>query len=254
MKDSYMTFSEFNKEYYDENEKQSSSQPSQQSSQASSQIKLPIRQHITQPRNPSSINQSSHPNQPYPLPILARNDNYTYDGYNEEYTNGYNNIRQQPYISEMYQLPSPPLQYQQLLPSHYQQPQHYQQQQQPYISEMNQPQPYISEMNQPQPQPPSSYYQQQNTTPLLSHSQQNMLSPQQKTTPISYAITYDEKKDDFSQAPSHSHPTCIDVNVHITDCPICSNYYKNYTLIYLSIIAFLIGVIILFLLKKIWEK
>ena len=230
-----MTFGEFNKEHYDNND----DHPQQQQQQPT-QTKLPIRQHITQPRNPTSIDfynpLPSNPNQPALLPIFARNENIQQQLYNPQPTQ--NNI-----YNEMYNPPP--------------------QQQIQYTEMYNQPQ-YLEMFNSSQQQRPLQYNLPQR--PLQTQNIYNEMykSPtiQNKTTPISYAISYDDDnnniKENYNQSspsPSnHNHITCIDVNDHITNCPICSNYYKNYTMIYLSIIALLIGVIILFLLKKIWEK
>jgi len=47
--------------------------------------------------------------------------------------------------------------------------------------------------------------------------------------------------------------TCVDINDHIVNCPICSQYYKSYGSMYVGIIILLGFIILIFLLKSIME-
>jgi hypothetical protein len=47
--------------------------------------------------------------------------------------------------------------------------------------------------------------------------------------------------------------TCVDINDHVVNCPICSTYYQNYTTMYVGIIILLGFIILIFLLKTIME-
>jgi hypothetical protein len=53
----------------------------------------------------------------------------------------------------------------------------------------------------------------------------------------------------YTGPPPSSDINCIDCNEHINNCPLCSNYYKNNTYIYVIIICVLVAIIILLSLK-----
>lgn len=81
------------------------------------------------------------------------------------------------------------------------------------------------------------------------------------TTPIGKAFSEDfemsSSLDEPSKPPSRMarllDATCVDINDHIVNCPICSKYYQNHTTVYVGIIILLGFIILIFLLKSIME-
>lgn len=85
------------------------------------------------------------------------------------------------------------------------------------------------------------------------------------TTPIQQALTQENFTHDSPQDDSIPKPrlqrasnawqgqTCVDVNDHVVNCPICSQYYQNYSSMYIGIIILLGFIILIFLLKSILE-
>lgn len=72
--------------------------------------------------------------------------------------------------------------------------------------------------------------------------------PKEEKTPI-YLSSYSPSP---SPCPTAAPLTCIVVCEHIQSCPVCSQLYKPYMGVYLTIITILV-IIILFLLKKIFQ-
>ena len=85
------------------------------------------------------------------------------------------------------------------------------------------------------------------------------------STPIDKAFSDTSSNEGFemsSSSPSSSTPqrtprlmdaTCVDINDHIVNCPICSKYYQNHGTVYVGIIILLAFIILIFLLKSIME-
>lgn len=208
----YMTFGEFNNDSEDkktDNNEKIMIEPYQQQLRPQD-MKLPIRQHITQPRNPQYV-ENMFANQPQQISNFPR-----------EY---YNMYPSQMYSPQMYPPPSYP--------------------QNPYNEKFT--------MYSPNNMTTTSVVQ--NLTPIYSSSQ-NPYQEKYASSPLEIKkkpiISYDDEKEEFKKhevSPS-TEMSCIDVNDHIQNCPICSNYYKNYNYIYLTIIGILIFIIILFILKN----
>jgi hypothetical protein len=91
--------------------------------------------------------------------------------------------------------------------------------------------------------------------PYVPHTPPNLYTP----PPTPYPSQSTPIREAFSeniQAIKDRPPimsSCIDVNDHITTCPICSKYYQNYTSVYIGIIILLGFIILIFLLKSILE-
>lgn len=79
------------------------------------------------------------------------------------------------------------------------------------------------------------------------------------TTPIAQAFTSSPMQEMTTQQKSFRSPnpfvgqTCVDINDHVVNCPICSQYYQNYSSMYIGIIILLGFIILIFLLKSIME-
>ena len=107
----------------------------------------------------------------------------------------------------------------------------------------------------------------QYSLPQQNYRPQNQFNPDFQLPPVnanSFPDNYHQHLyEGFSPVPSGPPPvpptnygpcTCLDVNGHIENCPICSRFYKNkYYVVYIVIIVVL-TVICLILLKKVLDK
>jgi hypothetical protein len=120
-------------------------------------------------------------------------------------------------------------------------------------------------MPQPPPPPLTMPYAPGHMTPMSSpHAASIEFDMPSNATPIGKALSEDF---DFSSPSNHNEgmstpparvprlmdATCVDINDHIVNCPICSKYYQNHTTVYVGIIILLGFIILIFLLKSIME-
>lgn len=208
MNSSYVTFGDFNKpkdpppppshetfnmgSYDQENFTQS---PSPQT------VRYPIRQHMTQPRNPYN---------PQMLPPYPRHD-VRHDIQGSPYMQNFQSPMMLP------QPPPPPLRM-------------------PYPSHSAQTTPPSTLMEFDSPT---------NTTPIGSAFSEGFDE--------SSSSSLKENTNPFSRPNRLMDATCVDINDHIVNCPICSKYYQNHTTVYVGIIILLGFIILIFLLKSIME-
>lgn len=156
----------------------------------------------------------------------------------------------------------------------------------PIRQHMTQPRnPYTPQMLPPYPRsdmPGSGYYNSSSSSPLMMPPppppplrmplpRNSMTTPPSghvdfdtpsNATPIGMAFSSESfdmpEKESFQQnSPSRLtkilDATCVDINDHIVNCPICSKYYQNHTTVYVGIIILLGFIILIFLLKSIME-
>lgn len=92
---------------------------------------------------------------------------------------------------------------------------------------------------------------------IIPQHEEQVLRPfvmQQQQTP--QYETFQQFDNRIMATPSpfyHQEPDCRNVADHTTNCPVCCKLYKSYNVIYITIIAILI-IIIMFLLKKIFSN
>ena len=116
----------------------------------------------------------------------------------------------------------------------------------------------------PSPPPPryfdNPYYsyaqpqQQQQLSPYAPTPPSPLMTP--PTTPIHEALSLAEDGGEKPPPPPSNRwqgQTCVDINDHVVNCPICSQYYQNYSSMYIGIIILLGFIILIFLLKSIME-
>lgn len=96
------------------------------------------------------------------------------------------------------------------------------------------------------------YYSQYTTPPSQQFTQETYTYPSQ-STPINLAMTSTKSEEPQEPIKPVIHLSCIDVNDHISNCPMCSKYYQNNTGIYIGIIILLSFIILVFLLKSVLE-
>lgn len=136
--------------------------------------------------------------------------------------------------------------------------------------------PYVQPPTQSQPRyldnPYYSYAQQPQSTmmepyiPMVSKTPPIRMPSMPATTPIQEAFTstmasdvenYDGKPSSgslpFRSGNGWQGQTCVDINDHVVNCPICSQYYQNYSSMYIGVIILLGFIILIFLLKSIME-
>jgi hypothetical protein len=108
--------------------------------------------------------------------------------------------------------------------------------------------------------PMEQYYGHQSyQSPYKIPSSSSFLSPIKAFNPEEYEKVPKEEKTPIYLSSTYSTPcptpaplNCIVVCEHIQSCPVCSQLYKPYTGVYLTVITILV-IIILFLLKKIFQ-
>ena len=121
-------------------------------------------------------------------------------------------------------------------------------------------------MPQPPPPPLTMPYAPGHMTAMSSpHSASIEYDMPSNSTPIGKALSEDfdfsssttNHSEGMSMAPPRTprlmDATCVDINDHIVNCPICSKYYQNHTTVYVGIIILLGFIILIFLLKSIME-
>lgn len=143
----------------------------------------------------------------------------------------------------------------------------YQQQlQQPTKYPIRQHVPYPRNPVTPQTQPkfydnPYYYKEPQNQNTVEPYTTDlSFPSLDMTTTPIAQAFTsaaplqeMTPQQKSFRSPNPFTGQTCVDINDHVVNCPICSQYYQNYSSMYIGIIILLGFIILIFLLKSIME-
>lgn len=120
-------------------------------------------------------------------------------------------------------------------------------------------------MPQPPPPPLNMPFPQRNMVSLPPSSNHDFDMPS-NATPIGKAFSEEfdmpmsSSKDETGNGYQREarmnrllDATCVDINDHIMNCPICSKYYQNHTTVYVGIIILLGFIILIFLLKSIME-
>lgn len=135
--------------------------------------------------------------------------------------------------------------------------------------------PYVQPPSPPQPRYLDNPYYSYGPSPSMMESYLPVVSKtppirMPTTTPIHEAFTSSSSPSSTEEgfdgkAPSSSGAlpfrsgnawqgqTCVDINDHVVNCPICSQYYQNYSSMYIGIIILLGFIILIFLLKSIME-
>lgn len=211
MNSTYVTFGDFNKPepppHMNESFEMGGSYDQQRSNQfppppSQQPARYPIRQHMTQPRNPYT---------PQMLPPYPRNEMP-----NSRYYDA-------PSMMMMPQPPPPPL---------------------------NMPFPQRNMVSLP-PSSAHDFDMPSNSTPIGKAFSEEFDMPMSSSS-----SSKDEMGNGYQREARMNRlldATCVDINDHIMNCPICSKYYQNHTTVYVGIIILLGFIILIFLLKSIME-